>query len=255
MPLVLSGDTGVNGLENHDQIFVDDIGNTAINGDLKLHSGYTALSSTNSGAMTVLGHNATASDTVANRIVTSNTGYHSHFIRMYYNQGISFHVNNSTGSAGDVVYDFATPSYQVASAKQAMNIDIEGRVLKPYTPAFDAISNYSPNGGPTGVQRFDNIRLNRGSNFDGQRFTAPVTGIYQFNVTLMSRSGGYVRCDTVINGTKVYHTENTRAASNFDVAQFNQAVYMVAGDYIYWDAGSYNTYGSTYNYASGFLIG
>ena len=65
----------------------------------QFHTSYSTLGQTGSGAMTILGHNATVGNG-ANIVNAKNTGYHSSFIKMYYNQGITFHSTTGTQTAG-----------------------------------------------------------------------------------------------------------------------------------------------------------
>jgi len=65
---------------------------------------YNSLSSTTSGQMGVLGHNAIASQATSNTITQMNNGYFGSFIRQYYNEGITFYTRANAGTAGDVLY-------------------------------------------------------------------------------------------------------------------------------------------------------
>ena len=103
-------------------------GTALFGGNILQNNGYSALTTTGSGAMTILGHNAIRNPNVNNSVVAPNTGYHSHFLRMYYNHGIAFHVSNATRTQDDVVYDFNTPSNTVSGAIEAMRISIGGNV-------------------------------------------------------------------------------------------------------------------------------
>ena len=60
---------------------------------------YNTLGQTSSGAMLILGHNAVVASG-SNIVKVKNTGYHSTFIKMYYNQGITFHSTAGTQTAG-----------------------------------------------------------------------------------------------------------------------------------------------------------
>jgi len=89
---------------------------------------YTAVGRVPSSAASVFGHNAEAG-TSNNQIVSGNSSWHSHFMRMYYDEGIAFHVSNAnTGTAGDVLHDQDTPSNEVSYCNEAMRIDIGGKV-------------------------------------------------------------------------------------------------------------------------------
>tara|TARA_Y100001937_G_scaffold18774_1_gene25926 strand:+ start:2520 stop:4709 length:2190 start_codon:yes stop_codon:yes gene_type:complete len=73
---------------------------------VSINNNYAFAGSTVSGAMAIFGHNITH-DTAHNVIKSANTGYHSSMIKMYYNQGITFHAINSTATAGDTFYDIS----------------------------------------------------------------------------------------------------------------------------------------------------
>ena len=84
---------------------------------LKITS-YGSLGQTGSGQMTVLGHNVEVSDQSNNTILISNTGYFGQAIRMYYNQGIAFHCQASTGTQGNVFY--SSTAYQPTTEKMRL---------------------------------------------------------------------------------------------------------------------------------------
>ena len=69
---------------------------------------YTTLGRTASGAASVFGHNVHVSPTVANTLVSTNTGYYGQAIRMYYDNGIAFHCASSTVTAGATFWDSST---------------------------------------------------------------------------------------------------------------------------------------------------
>jgi len=66
-------------------------------------NGYTTLSRMYSGGDSVFGHNI-YSDTASRVLKQSNDSYYSAWIRIYYNEGISFGGRNVAGSAGDIVH-------------------------------------------------------------------------------------------------------------------------------------------------------
>lgn len=68
--------------------------------------------------MTVLGHNVEVSDQSNNTILISNTGYFGQAIRMYYNQGIAFHCQATTGTQGDIFY--TSTAYQPSTEKMRL---------------------------------------------------------------------------------------------------------------------------------------
>ena len=88
---------------------------------------YAYLSQTLSGVMTFLGHNVRASDSVANTAVVQNGGWISSLIKMYYNEGITFHTDTTTYAAG-ATYPFAT--------NEKMRIQTNGNVGIGTSSAF-----------------------------------------------------------------------------------------------------------------------
>ena len=83
-------------------------------------SGYGFLTQTISGQMTVLGHNISASSSVANQVNVVNSGWYSSMIRMYYTEGITFHTSSTVYSAG-AVYPM--------DATERVKIKVNGEVI------------------------------------------------------------------------------------------------------------------------------
>jgi hypothetical protein len=67
--------------------------------------GYNHYTQTVSGAMGILGHNLRADPSVANQVNVVNGGWISSMIKLYYNEGITFHSNSTMYNAG-AVYPF-----------------------------------------------------------------------------------------------------------------------------------------------------
>jgi len=65
-------------------------------------SGYGFYTQTISGQMTIMGHNVSASSSVANQTNVVNSGWYSSMIKMYYSDGITFHTSSTVYSAGAV---------------------------------------------------------------------------------------------------------------------------------------------------------
>ena len=67
-------------------------------------SSMNALGQTGSGAMFILGHNAHVDNTTNNTVKAINSSWYPSFIKMYYNDGITFHTNTATqATAGDTL--------------------------------------------------------------------------------------------------------------------------------------------------------
>ena len=106
------------------------------------------------------------------------------------NGGISIHAaeNFTNSSAGTyvVLQTSETGTNPAGGGVERMRIDSSGRVTMPYQPAFQVrlSSNQSINANVRTKVAFDTIDYQNGSSYDttNRRFTAPVTGFYQFNV-------------------------------------------------------------------------
>ena len=162
-------------------------------------------------------------------------------------------ASNSIGNVSDGSLTFNTS----ASNIERMRIDSAGRVTMPYQPAFLAISTAASNTGGSGFQIFGNVQTNIGGHFSAAtgRFTAPVSGMYHFSATVLSRQSAYIRLDFAKNSVLQTYTESTQAQVNYTFATQTLSIYLSAGDYASVTSGSNSTYGGVYNYFSGYLIG
>jgi len=137
----------------------------------------------------------------ADRVTVTNTA-----VTMSGNQTVS---GNLTVSSNLVV---STIKEGVGGSNTAMTIDSTGRILTPARPVFRATGpspsnvtnqNYTT---ATKLTFWDNEIFDVGSNFDSTtnyRFTAPVTGYYQFNCSVQFRDlvGGYAYLYFYKNGS------------------------------------------------------
>jgi len=106
------------------------------------------------------------------------------------NGGISIHAaedfTNSSAGTYIVLGTSETGTNPAGGGVERMRIDSSGRVTMPYQPAFQVrlSSNQSINANVRTKVAFDTIDYQNGSSYDttNRRFTAPVTGFYQFNV-------------------------------------------------------------------------
>jgi len=71
---------------------------------ISVKNNYAHMGSTVSGAMAIFGHNIKTDSSSANVVTSANTGYHSSMMKMYYNEGITFHSISTTATAGDTFY-------------------------------------------------------------------------------------------------------------------------------------------------------
>ena len=111
-----SGNVGIGTTSPLEKLDVRDYTGIAIN------SNYCHVGSTVSGAMAIFGHNI-KSDSGTNIIKSANTGYHSSMIKMYYNEGITFHATSGTATAGDTFYDIS------GTTNELMRITNSGNLL------------------------------------------------------------------------------------------------------------------------------
>ena len=96
------------------------------------------------------------------------------------------------------VNEIKTDTIKNQAGTSAATIDSTGRILQPAVPAFSATKHASSGAEYlAGHITFDTITLNRGSCWDGNKFLAPVAGVYQFNMSGFSAgpSGGLLNVD------------------------------------------------------------
>ena len=101
---------------------------------ISVNANYAHMGSTVSGAMAIFGHNI-KSDSANNTIKTANTGYHSSMIKMYYDEGITFHATAGTATAGDTFYNIS------GTTNELMRISNTGSVcIGTDSPIYTAAS-------------------------------------------------------------------------------------------------------------------
>ena len=184
------------------------------------------MGSTVSGAMAIFGHNIKTDSSVANTVTSANTGYHSSMMKMYYNEGITFHTMNTTATAGDTFYDIA------GTTNERMRIDSAGRVTMPYQPS--ASFTWSTHGF-TGVFPATVITLNVGGHLASSgRFTAPIAGVYWVSGTWMNSTSGTSRVSVYKNGADMSHTGGLsyNEAAPYDRGQIMNTILLAANDYL-----------------------
>lgn len=137
-------------------------------------------------------------------------------------------------------------------------IDAAGRVTMPYQPAFVAFMSANHTTTASGQLPFDSLsseipsQRSTGYSTANRRFTAPVTGLYQFSVSLDfagNYSNYYFWCG--INGGGRYRDflENVDILANGGVYS-TFSIHMTAGDYIQLHSGAagINLYGGNAAY-------
>ena len=110
-------------------------------------AGYTSIGSTLSGAMSIFGHNVHADPSVNNKVLSTNTGYYGQMIKMYWNEGITFHAVNSTVTAGNAFFT------EGGTTNELMRIANDGNVgIGTTTPGYP-LEVYRTGG------NYENIRI------------------------------------------------------------------------------------------------
>ena len=132
---------------------------------ISVNNNYAHMGSTVSGGMAIFGHNI-KSDPGVNIIKSANTGYHSSMIKMYYNEGITFHATSGTQTAGDTFYNISGTTNELVRITNTGNVGIG--ISSPYKKLevagdiqLDAIdANIWLKSGATGTNGFINWTFN-----------------------------------------------------------------------------------------------
>ena len=106
---------------------------------ISVNNNYAHMGSTVSGAMAIFGHNI-KSDSGGNTIKSANTGYHSSMIKMYYNEGITFHATSGTTTAGDVFYNVSGTTNELMRITNSGNVGIGTINTNSFKTYIDASS-------------------------------------------------------------------------------------------------------------------
>lgn len=148
-----------------------------------------------------------------------------------------------------------------------MTVDTAGRVTMPYQPMFSAIRDAGSVSYNSEIV-FNSVAVNVGGHYNAStgRFTAPVTGLYMFNIFGMSQSVGNVfwiqvrKNGAVYNKFNPYNEDNSSASNKYRHAGGSFIIQLNAGDYASGFTGNnssitmYGT-GNAHNGFSGYLIG
>ena len=184
-----------------------------------------------------------------------------------------FFVGLSSGGLALLAVNDNFPMQFQTNGTSRMNIAAAGQITTPFQPAFRAFRSSSVSVAASGVVVFDSTSTNIGSNYNTSngRFTAPVTGMYQFAVQLLFEglsNGNECECSIYVNGGGVLNF-GPRVKYQADYTGFNGYVSMFASISIYLNANDYvqaaqitsgarTVYGSgsgVWTVFSGFLIG
>ena len=199
-----------------------------------------------SNIITTIGSNSYFNSTY--KYITTNTAA---LIRLI-NGAINFNVAPS-GTA-DAAISWTT----------AMTIDNAGIVTKPYQPAFDAYSpqNAYSSGNTTTSVNLSATRINTGNHYStsGQRFVAPVAGVYQFNYRTMingATSNAHLRMfknGSTISGSDAHYSSTS--GTGWNAWSISLLVSLAANDYVQiGHTSNESIYGNNYQSFNGHLIG
>lgn len=149
-----------------------------------------------------------------------------------------------------------------------VTIDSSGRVLKPFNPVFSVYRDSSTAEGFTGTIVFNATRSNVGSHYNTStgKFTAPVTGNYQFNVVALgATSSGAALSGEAVYATLYHETDSANLLRSYVSGQtgypnlsFSTTQPLDANDVVRIDvggAGVYSDGADIWLAFSGFLIG
>ena len=169
-------------------------------------------------------------------VVKSNS-YSQYGSSMYYGIGSSL---SGTYAATDLaVYNGANGNTVfLTNNTERMRIDSNGYVTKPYQPAFYAHLNTLTTFNNGAIVVFNNAMFNIGSvyNTSNGRFTAPVTGLYQINYSILvdsSQGTGDLNFRVYVNGTGIPASiYNLRNVTGYQILTKSFCYTLTAGDYV-----------------------
>ena len=153
---------------------------------------------------------------------------------------------------------------------ERMRIDASGRVTMPYQPAFHVTglsAHLYANSGSGVITTWLTTNLNRGSHWNGSRWTVPVDGTYviQFD-PMYQHNGGDINFQILVNGSSVaYNNPHTKDNGGYYPTWHNAPINWMgelsAGDYVEFSWGSSSSAstfiysGGLYTRAWGYLLG
>jgi hypothetical protein len=172
----------------------------------------------------------------------------------YWNGSGTSYVNTSYGSTTVRLNENNDGKFQIETAPAGgtgttprLIINNAGAVTKPYQPHWLGTNNNSyttdsttwithgsgNNGGAgTGILKFPNVYSSSGSEWNGQRYTATVAGLYYFDLTLDILNGATIVFNGLKNGGR-FHDEERIANLGTGWWNYNYSghVYLNVNDY------------------------
>ncbi len=228
----------------------------------------------------------TTGDTMSGKLTVQNdqdiTGTITHNPSGSGNKYLS--LNTASSGDGHILFQRAgSNKYQISSDTSgnlftwsygkngtAFRINADGSVITPYQPAFgikmnvvNGINATSSTQVISGTTYFNSSSLQQtgGSNFavGTGRFTAPVSGFYQFNVSIRfdGHSGSYIYITLVDNGAAISRNL-TSLGFTYMTLSMSKAHYLHANDYVEIHincAGDTSVTMDSDSFFSGYLIG
>lgn len=166
------------------------------------------------------------------------------------------------GYAGLIEYAHSSDSMRFYSAgTERMRIDSSGRVTMPYQPMFFAGKNDSSAFGASQVITYNVVETNIGNHYNASTgvFTAPIAGLYLFNVVVTSQSGvDDIGCKLQVNGSDKanFGTQTSVQVGQEIAGSFSRLIKLAANDAVrvYTDRALRADFTYT-NYFNGCLVG
>ena len=156
--------------------------------------------------------------------------------------------------------EIGVQTIQHTNGTDAMTIDSSGRVTLGNPIAFFANSGGSNTAAGATITSW-NVVVNSGSAFSAStgRFTAPVAGIYVFNVTLLGNphSGSTNEVRLRLNGTDYMKLRDDTQNGRYQTFGGGVVVNMNANDYVslYNNSSTLGGHNNEWHHFSGYLLG